>query len=278
MINNIAWQNVFNEQLELFRQRQTGVLQEATSYCLKTSGKRLRPHLIYAAGLDFGAPIEALHHAAIAIELIHTYTLIHDDLPAMDNDDFRRNQPSCHKAFNEAIAILTGDKLQAEAFAVISQENHPYLNSQQQIKMIQLLSQACIDLVKGQAMDLGLEQQAIDATSINTIHLKKTGALFSAALGMAGIAAKINTQELQQIQKAGNHLGVAFQIQDDCKDSEKDQCNYLHWHSEKKAIKDIRHLKQQALDAIAASPRNHHRLQNLIDQILPLAIHTLINE
>ena len=269
MTNNMSWTNIFDQQLNLFCQRENNILQQATLYCLKTGGKRLRPHLIYATGLDLGVPIEALHYPAIAIELIHTYTLIHDDLPAMDNDDYRRGQPSCHKAFSEATAILTGDKLQAEAFAILSEGNQAFLNEKQQINMIQLLSQACMAVVNGQAMDLGLGPEAVDANNIVTVHLKKTAALFSAALGMAGSAAQVNPHVQQQLQNAGNHIGVAFQIQDDLDDTKYDSCNYLNWYTKDKAKHQIQALKQQALHIIKKNLTCHAHLLKLIDKILP---------
>lgn len=191
-------------------------LQKAMTYAVSNGGKRIRPLLVYAAGYALNASLENCDAPACAIEFIHAYSLVHDDLPAMDNSDLRRGQPSCHKAFNEALAILAGDALQPLAFEIIA--THPAsLTPEQRLNMIKILSHASgIDgMAAGQALDLA---GTPDLTSM--YHLK-TGALLIASVKLGAIAANIKNPEiLHALETYAKNIGLAFQIQDDLLDYE----------------------------------------------------------
>ncbi len=196
-------------------------LYQAICYCLLNPGKRMRPLLVYATGLSLGAESATLDWVAIAIELIHCYSLIHDDLPAMDDDDLRRGLPTCHKAFDEATAILAGDALQALAFEILSSPQSS-ISPQHQLQMIQCLAKASgpQGMVGGQMLDLEGENSQLNLTEIQAIHSLKTGALISASIELGALAGAADLQSLKSLQTFGQHLGIAFQIQDDILDVE----------------------------------------------------------
>ncbi|MDB6096622.1 MAG: Polyprenyl synthetase [Francisellaceae bacterium] len=219
--------NLCNTRLELFLNSvlaksplEPSVLIEAMRYSTLSGGKRIRPLLVYALGLSLDIPFDQLDVPAAAIELIHVYSLIHDDLPSMDNDDFRRGKPSCHKAFNEAIAILAGDALQALAFELLSKPS-PNLTPAQQILMINTLAQAVgkKGMVEGQILDITATPRLQTIDNLKTMHQKKTGALISAALEMPLIMANIlSEQTIKNIKQYAAILGLAFQVKDDILD------------------------------------------------------------
>ena len=195
-------------------------LHRAMRYSLLAGGKRLRPILVLAAGESFGAATDDLMPAACAIEMIHTYSLIHDDLPAMDNDDLRRGRPTCHKAFDEATAILAGDALLTQAFRVLSAEA-PHLNAGRQIRVIREISNAAstIDgMIGGQMADIESEGQPVDETTLEYIHRSKTGALITAPVVVGGLIAGASEPELDKLRAYGQRIGLAFQIADDILD------------------------------------------------------------
>ena len=217
------WRAHFNQALNTVLQQNTKfpkTLHAAMQYTLLNGGKRLRPLLVYAAGRAFGASLSALDQAAIAVEYIHTYSLIHDDLPAMDNDDLRRGKPSCHKAFDEATAILTGDILQSEAFAILNQQ-HPDLSDQQRNQMVSTLTKGSSDMVAGQSLDLAAEGQALNLAELETIHQLKTGQLITSSILLGALAAPhCDSDSLALLRKFGERIGLTFQIQDDILDIE----------------------------------------------------------
>ena len=194
-------------------------LQKAVQYALLNGGKHIRPLLIYLTGRALNAPWENLDAAACAIELIHSYSLVHDDLPAMDNADLRRGKPSCHKAFNEALAILAGDAMQPLAFEIIA--HHPSdLSAQQRIEMIAAL---CIASgVQGMAAGQVLDIEGVSSIeSLNQMYNLKTGALLKACVTLGTIAAGIQSKEMiHSLEKFADCIGLAFQIQDDLLDAE----------------------------------------------------------
>lgn len=194
-------------------------LHQAMRYCSLNGGKRLRPLLIYAAGCSFDTPLEHCDRSAVAIELIHCYSLVHDDLPAMDDDDLRRGNPSCHKAFDEATAILVGDALQSLAFEILSYPTkQPYA-----LELIHTLALASGSngMAGGQALDMQATNQLAELSDIQSIHHLKTGALFSAAIRMGALASgQADPQLLAQLDKFAQHFGLAFQIRDDILDVE----------------------------------------------------------
>ena len=192
-------------------------LHKATKYALLNGGKRLRPALTYAACLACGGTLKQADDAACALEMIHCYSLVHDDLPAMDDDALRRGKPTCHIAYDEGTAILVGDTLQTKAFQVLLQaELAPAL----QLQLITLLVDASgfNGMADGQALDLAAEKQAVNLEELTLIHQLKTGKLITCALEMGGHCAGANTQDISALAAFGAHIGLAFQIQDDILD------------------------------------------------------------
>ena len=202
-----------------------GQIGQATEYAVRAGGKYIRPLLVYAAGqavMDASLISGALDHPASAIELIHTYSLIHDDLPAMDNDDLRRGQPTLHRAYDEATAILVGDGLQARAFEIIA--DAPDLSAKAKIRIIKILASASglQGMVGGQYIDIASIGKALTLDQLQAMHSLKTGALIRAALAMGGIAAGGSDEQLAALDEYGQHIGLAFQVVDDILDVESD--------------------------------------------------------
>ncbi len=199
-------------------------LHEAMHYVTFNGGKRVRPVLVYATGQALNVSLEKLHAPAAAIEMIHAYSLVHDDLPAMDDDDLRRGKPTCHKAFNEATAILTGDALLTLAFEVLSQTDNHSPSSQKQLEMISLLAKASgnIGMVGGQAIDLDSVGIALDINQLKQMHAKKTGALIRVSTLLGATAAGASTEQIGCLIKYADAVGLAFQIRDDILDIEGD--------------------------------------------------------
>ena len=190
----------------------------AMLYSLTARGKRIRPHLLYTVLKGYSVNPEIGNPFACALEMIHTYSLIHDDLPAMDNDDLRRGLPTCHKQFDEATAILAGDGLLTYAFEVAASSNE---DSDTVIKCISILSQMAgpSGMVFGQQLDLEAENKEIDWNMLQRIHEHKTGCLLTAPLLMGCILAK-HEEDIPAWKKIGFSLGLAFQVQDDILDIE----------------------------------------------------------
>ncbi len=199
-------------------------IKEATHYGVLNGGKRLRPYLVYATGRMMGANKADLDILAAAIECIHSYSLVHDDLPAMDDDDLRRGRPTCHIVYGEAQAILAGDALQTLAFDLIA--NHQFaVPATQQVKMIASLSKASgiEGMVGGQALDIEATDKQISVAQLERIHQLKTGALLNCAITLGALCSP-NCDEftLQQLSLFGQAIGLAFQVQDDILDVEAD--------------------------------------------------------
>ena len=199
-------------------------LLNAGNYALSNGGKFIRPVLTYSAATAIASTCkpDILDYPACAIELIHTYSLIHDDLPAMDDDDLRRGKPSCHKAFDEATAILAGDALHSRAFELLADAPGP--NAEQRVKMIKVLAAAAgpRGMVGGQAIDIAATDSDITLSQLQTMHEMKTGALIRAALALGGIASNASQTQLQALDNYGRHIGLAFQVADDILDVESD--------------------------------------------------------
>jgi geranylgeranyl pyrophosphate synthase len=197
---------------------------DACSYALENGGKRIRPVLLYAAGAAVAADAApaSLDQLALAMELMHTYSLIHDDLPAMDDDDLRRGRPSLHKAYDEATAILVGDGLQARAFELLA--NAPGLSAEQKVQMIKVLAVAAgpRGMVGGQCIDIQSTNTDMTLEQLQAMHALKTGALIRAALALGGIAAGATATQLSALDEYGMHIGLAFQVVDDILDVEGD--------------------------------------------------------
>ena len=195
-------------------------LHQAMSYAVLNGGKRIRPLLVYATGLMLGAELEQLDMTAAALEMIHCYSLIHDDLPAMDNDDLRRGKPTCHKAFDEATAILAGDALQAHAFELLSGDS--LLTEQQRVMLMKLFAHACgsFGMAGGQAIDLDAVGHQLTIAELEQMHRLKTGMLIRASVLMGAIIGNADEETLGLLTQFAEDIGLAFQIQDDILDVE----------------------------------------------------------
>lgn len=218
---------------------------EAATYSLLAGGKRLRPLFLIASGISLGCQEISLTSTACALEFIHTYSLIHDDLPSMDNDDLRRGKPTLHKIFPESHAILAGDFLLTKSFELISNDIH--LNDHQKIKLIGLISKAIGDegMIGGQILDIESENKRSSVEEITNIHLLKTGALITASIVSGAIIGNKSDEEIQKLTKFGNTIGLAFQIIDDILDVTKDSSTLG-----KSACSDIKNNKSTYVSTV----------------------------
>ena len=200
-------------------------LNEAVRYSVFGGGKRVRPVLVYAGGEAFDAEPVALDGCACAVEMIHTYSLIHDDLPAMDDDDLRRGRLTCHKAYNDATAILAGDALQALAFQVLAQDPGITVSAGQRLRMIKTLALAAGPggMTGGQAIDLEAEDKKLGLEELRNMHSRKTGALIRASVELGALCSgTVEEQQFQNVSRYADCIGLAFQIHDDVLDIESD--------------------------------------------------------
>ena len=200
-------------------------LYEAMRCSVMNGGKRVRPLLAYAACEALGCAPEQANGAACAVELIHAYSLVHDDLPAMDDDDLRRGQPTTHKAFDEACAILAGDGLQSLAFSALLDPQLNTLDAETRLRMVSALALAAgpAGMVGGQAIDLGSVGLKLDQTALEYMHRHKTGALIEASVQLGALASgRATADELQALNVYARAIGLAFQVQDDILDVESD--------------------------------------------------------
>lgn len=198
----------------------TKPLQAAMRYSLFAGGKRLRPLLLLATVASFDGSVADAMPAAAGLECLHTYSLIHDDLPAMDNDDLRRGNPTSHKKFGEALAILAGDGLQSSAFELLSQTK---TSSAQLTKCLQLFAHAvgANGMVGGQVLDIEGEHHHLTLTELKHLHALKTGALLATAVDMGAVLAQVSATDAQALHQFAASFGLAFQIQDDINDRTK---------------------------------------------------------
>jgi geranylgeranyl pyrophosphate synthase len=197
-------------------------LHQAMRYAALDGGKRIRPTLVYASGQAVGSRRETLDAPACAIELIHAYSLVHDDLPAMDDDDLRRGKPSCHKAFGEAGAILAGDALQSLAFHMLSRDN-PGTDAATRLRMIGTLALAAGSrgMAGGQTIDLEAAGRQLDIAELEDMHIHKTGALIRASVVLGALTApELEDRALERLDHYAKCVGLAFQIRDDILDVE----------------------------------------------------------
>ena len=256
---------------------------EAMRYSVLAGGKRLRPLLVLAAGDYLQVPLESLRLPALALEYIHTYSLIHDDLPAMDNDDLRRGKPTNHKVFGEALAILAGDGLLNEAFLKLSELGADReFSSGNVLRALRGLAQAsgAEGLIAGQTLDLAAEHQELSLASLQTLHGRKTGALFQAACQMPAWLTG-NTDAADRLQRFGWHFGVAFQIVDDIlnvvgdaaimgkstgTDSDLSKATYPRLVGVEASWRMARGHVQSAEDALGSDLDNAQRLLSLLRQ------------
>jgi len=200
-------------------------LHKAMRYAALDGGKRVRPFLVYSAGQALGVELQQLDGPAAAIELIHVYSLIHDDLPAMDDDDLRRGKATCHKAFDEATAILAGDAIQSLAFHVLSHDKNTQISAERRLQMIDNLAttSGSRGMCGGQAIDLESVGKRLDLPELENMHIHKTGALIRASVMLGALSCQaVSETQLKQLNHYAKCIGLAFQIQDDILDIEGD--------------------------------------------------------
>jgi len=254
-------------------------LHQAMEYALLMGGKRIRPFLVYACGEMLGVQQKDLDVCALAIECIHAYSLVHDDLPAMDDDDLRRGHPTCHIAFDEATAILVGDALQTLAFDILANMPLNQHVDDKRIQLIRILTRASgfQGMCGGQAMDLDATDKQISLPQLEQLHLLKTGALIQAAVSMAAeLAPDCNPEQQKLLQDYAQSIGLAFQVQDDILDITSDtqtlgkpqgsdlsqnKSTYPELLGLEGAQQLAQQLLQQSLQALQALPYNTNILQ-----------------
>jgi farnesyl diphosphate synthase/geranylgeranyl diphosphate synthase type II len=239
-------------------------LNNIMKYSVLAGGKRFRPILTYTVAGLFDSEFEKVDSSACAIELIHIYSLIHDDLPAMDDDDIRHNQPASHKVFGEAQAILAGDGLQALAFHIISSD--PLVHSSTKIKLLELLSSSSYAMAEGQSIDLSVVSKKVDLDVLDQMHQKKTGALLNCAIKFGALLTDASEKDLSILESFSNHVGLAYQVQDDVldvttsdevlgkrqnSDAVKNKPSYPAIIGLDKSIRTFENLYQGALDELS---------------------------
>jgi geranylgeranyl pyrophosphate synthase len=200
-------------------------LHEAMRYSVLGNGKRIRPVILYATGEAFGIDLTSLDGPACAVEIIHAYSLIHDDLPAMDDDELRRGRPTCHKAYDEATAILAGDALQALSFHILAHDPNIKVSAQQRLSMIKTLAIASGSkgMAGGQAIDLASVGISLSIAELENMHVHKTGALIRASAELGALSVdNVDQNLLSRISQYAKCIGLAFQIKDDILDIESD--------------------------------------------------------
>ncbi len=230
-------------------------IHEAMRYSVLNGGKRIRPLLCLAVCEMLGGNEKEAMIPACAVELIHCYSLVHDDLPCLDNDEFRRGQLTCHKKFGEAIALLAGDALVTLAFEVVGQLK----DSQKAHRILKELSQAAgtLGMVGGQVMDILLDKGEIDLTTLDAIHIQKTGQLIKTSCLAGSIIAGANRDEERHILRFGEYLGFAFQIVDDILDGD----GYLRFMSAHEARVKAREVIAKAKKELKSFKKNSHLMQ-----------------
>lgn len=261
-------------------------LYQAMAYSVLNGGKRVRPLLVLASCQALGGNTEDALAAACAVELIHAYSLVHDDLPAMDDDELRRGQPTTHIAFDHATAILAGDALQTLAFEVLTDDQLCPVSDAQRVQMVRCLAQAAgaAGMVGGQAIDLAATGQWVDQQQLERIHRHKTGALISASVQLGALASGMASPQQQKALKAyAAAIGLAFQVQDDIlditsdtatlgkqqgSDTEQDKSTYPALLGLEQAQAYALQLRDDALLALAGFDQNADILRQLADYIV----------
>ncbi len=274
------WRQRVDHHLRLVLERHDPLpepLRSAIHYALIDGGKRIRPLLGYATATLLQLKPEAVDDAMVAVEMIHAYSLVHDDLPAMDDDDLRRGQPTCHRAFGEATAILAGDALQTLAFQTLTDsDTEPTIR----LSWLQQLTRASgpAGMIGGQMIDLEAEQHPLDESGLLDLHSRKTGALITASIIMAATPAHPTATTLKSLQQFAAALGLAFQIQDDIldqigesqitgkpqgSDQQQGKSTFVTLYGIDGAQTRLRQQQQQALQGLARLPGDTTALHEL---------------
>ena len=292
-MSSLANHNIFQQRIDQFlEQKLAGLtvndkkLHQAMRYGLLIGGKRIRPYLAYITGETLGVDLKDVDGISGAIECIHAYSLVHDDLPAMDDDDLRRGQPTCHKAFDEATGILAGDSLQTLAFDILANHNFSETVKPKQVKLIQQLITAAgyQGMCGGQALDLAATNKMITLEQLETLHSLKTGALLEASVSMvAECSPKISQPEKEALKAYAKFIGLAYQVRDDIIDiiSTQEQLGkpcgsdialnkstYPALLGLEGAQEKAENLFQQALQALASLPYNTQSLADFATFII----------
>ena len=272
-----SYQNRINSKLESLLPSDDSILSEAIRYSVLGGGKRLRPILVYLIGELGNAENDSLDILAGSVEIIHCYSLIHDDLPSMDDDDLRRGKPTTHKKYDEATAILAGDALQPFAFELVTTIN---ISDKNKLSIIKSLAQACgyQGMVGGQIKDIHSENIK-DVKSLDIMHSQKTGRLIQSSIETAGILSDLSKQDIESLIEYGDKIGLAFQIQDDIidiespstvsgkdqgSDVEKDKLTYP-------SIVGIENSKAKAFDLAKEAKEKLQLLERNTDNLCKLA-------
>jgi len=256
-------------------------LKNVMSYSVLAGGKRFRPILTYTTASLYDIDLIKVDACACAIELIHIYSLIHDDLPAMDNDDMRHNQPSSHKTFGEAQAILAGDGIQALAFEVLSRNES--IQPAIRIELLKLLANSAYEMADGQSIDLSVVSKKVDIEFLNNMHKKKTGSLISCAVKFSALINNINLKDSDILDSYSNNIGLAYQIQDDVLDISSteevlgkrqnsdlvmDKPTYPAILGLDESIKVYQDLYKKAIDEISSLSVNEKPLRKLTEKLM----------
>ena len=261
-------------------------LHQAMRYSVLGEGKRIRPILLYATGEAFGLELKNLDGPASAVEMIHAYSLIHDDLPAMDDDELRRGRPTCHMAYDEATAMLAGDALQALAFHILAHDPDITASNAERLRMVDTLAVASGSrgMAGGQAIDLASVGKSLNISELETMHLQKTGALIRASAELGALSAgQVDPALFERVSEYAKCIGLAFQIKDDILDIEGDTAtlgkpqgadiamnkptypNLLGMRGAKQAATD---LYEQAIACLTVFDGRAETLKNIADYIV----------
>jgi geranylgeranyl pyrophosphate synthase len=257
-------------------------LKSIMSYSVLAGGKRFRPILTYTVADMYSVDISKVDSSACAIELIHIYSLIHDDLPAMDDDDMRHNQPSCHKKFGEAQAILAGDGLQALAFEVISSDES--ISHGIRVDLLKLLAASAYDMADGQSIDLSVVSKEVDIALLNRMHQKKTASLISCAVKFGALLnPNISLKDIEILDSYSKHVGLAYQVQDDIldltsteevlgkrqnSDLNKSKPTYPALLGVDESIKVYKNLYKEALEVLPSLSIKNQPLRELTEKLM----------
>jgi len=260
-----AKKRLIERELNRVLSRDDSSLMRAMRYAVFPGGKRFRPLLLLSSGACFNAASRLLLPFACAIELIHNYSLVHDDLPSMDNDDFRRGKPTCHRAFGEDLAILAGDGLLTLAFEVMAEAAVPADALRRKQEAIRTIGRSAgvHGLIGGQVLDITLKPKEMTRPKIDELNRKKTGALIAAAVEAGAILGQAPRAQRQAILDYGKNVGLAFQVRDDILDSRRekktavpDRPDYVTLEGEEKAGQRLENLVRRAVGYLACfSPR-----------------------
>jgi farnesyl diphosphate synthase/geranylgeranyl diphosphate synthase type II len=264
---------------------QQSELNNVMSYSVLAGGKRFRPILTYTTTSLYDIDLAKADASACAIEFIHIYSLIHDDLPAMDDDDMRHNQPSSHKTFGEAQAILAGDGLQALAFEVLSRDE--LIAPDIRIELLKILSISAYKMAEGQSIDLSLVSKTVDIELLKQMHQKKTGSLINCAVKFGALLnTNIDSKDIDILDSYSNNIGLAYQIQDDVldvssteevlgkrqnSDSVKDKPTYPAILGLDKSIRVYKDLYKEAMEEISGLSVNEETLRKLTEKLMQRA-------